>query len=124
VGVQVHHVNIVAKPGGAEATADFYAGVFGLERIPKLPGTGAGGAWLQIDAAVQLHISERDGPASPDAHIAFMVDDFAAVRARVQERGAPWQDGADIFRGGRGFTRDPAGNRIEILERAGMLATP
>jgi hypothetical protein len=27
----------------------------------------------------------------------------------------------DVFGGRRGFTRDPAGNRIELLERSGSL---
>jgi len=119
---RVHHVNVVIPAGEAAAVSAFYESVFGFAPTAKLPGTGPGGAWLQIDAVTQLHLSERDGPPSPDAHTAFVVDDFDAVRSAVAGAGAPWQDGDDIFGGQRGFTRDPAGNRIEILERTGALA--
>ena len=51
-----------------------------------------------------------------------VVDDFDAVLTRLAAAEAPWEDQPQIFGGRRGFTRDPEGNRVEILEQAGELA--
>ncbi|MEP6462248.1 MAG: hypothetical protein ABJC62_02285 [Frankiaceae bacterium] len=50
------------------------------------------------------------------------MDDFDGVLSRLHGAGAEWTEQADLFGGRRGFTRDPAGNRVELLERAGTLA--
>ncbi|MGH9184989.1 MAG: VOC family protein, partial [Acidimicrobiales bacterium] len=64
----------------------------------------------------QLHLSEKEGTPHPATHVAVLVDDLAGVRDRLDAAGAEWQDADDVFGGtGRGFTRDPAGNRIEVL---------
>ena len=113
--MRVHHVNLVVPVGGVDEVLAFWQDVFGLERVPKPPGTGAGGAWLQLDADTQLHLSERDAPPNPDAHVALVLDDFDGVRGRLAARGAPFEPAEEIFGGPRGFTRDPAGNRVELL---------
>jgi uncharacterized glyoxalase superfamily protein PhnB len=87
----------------------------------------ASGAWFDIDAATQVHVSERDGERHPQAHSAsahwgLVVDDFDATLSRLAAAGAPWEDQPQIFGGRRGFSCDPEGNRVEILERAGELA--
>ncbi|HEU5033143.1 MAG TPA: VOC family protein [Mycobacteriales bacterium] len=121
--MRLHHVNVVVPPGGTESVLSFYVDVLGLERVAKpTEGVAESGAWFDIDDSSQVHISERDGQPHPQAHFALVVDDFEAVLARVAAAGAPWQEQADIFGGRRGFTRDPAGNRIELLQRAGTLA--
>ncbi len=112
----VHHVNLVVPPGRSEQIANFYCDVLGLERIAR-PETGRSGVWLDADG-VQVHLSERDGDPHPDAHVAFVVDDLAAVRERLIAAGAEFEPGDDVFgTGGRGFSRDPAGNRIELINR-------
>ena len=87
--MRIHHVNLVVPPDGTAVALAFWQDVFGFERVPKPPGTGAGGAWLQIDADTQLHLSERDAPPNPDAHVALVLDDFDGVRDRLTARGAP-----------------------------------
>ncbi len=118
----IQHVNVVVPPGGTGGVAAFYAEVFGLTPVDKPGALDPAGAWLAVEGHQQIHISERPGEAHPDAHFALVVDDFAAVRRRIEAAGAPWQDSVDVFGGGRGFTRDPAGNKVEVLERAGRLA--
>jgi catechol 2,3-dioxygenase-like lactoylglutathione lyase family enzyme len=121
--VRIHHVNVVVPPGATESVVGFYADVLGLRRVPKpAEGVAASGAWFDIDDVSQVHVSERDGAVHPQAHFGLVVDDFDAVLARLAAAGAPWSDQVDLFGGRRGFTRDPAGNRIELLERAGSLA--
>lgn len=119
---RLHHVNVVVPAGETDDAVAFYVGVLGLERVPKPDGTQSSGAWLAVDGRTQVHVSERDGERHPDAHFALVVDDYDGVLAAVAAAGAPFTEQEDVFGGRRGFTRDPAGNRVEILERAGSLA--
>jgi catechol 2,3-dioxygenase-like lactoylglutathione lyase family enzyme len=121
--MRLHHANIVVRPGQTDQIAGFYADVLGLTPIDKpAEGVTAGGAWLEINDASQLHISERaDAVMHDDMHFGLVVDDFDAVLARLAAAGAPWKEQADLFGGRRGSTRDPLGNRIELLEAAGQL---
>ena len=84
-------------------------------------GAALAGCWLDTGEGTQVHLSEREGKGHPDSHFALVVDDFDAALARVRAASAPWTDQEDVFGGRRGYTRDPAGNRIELLERKGQL---
>lgn len=119
---RLQHANVVIPVGATATVAPFYAEVLGLTRIGKPDALDASGAWFDVDGYAQVHLSERDGERHPDAHFALVVDDLADVLRRVEEAGAPWTEQEDVFGGRRGFTRDPAGNRIELLERSGSLA--
>jgi catechol 2,3-dioxygenase-like lactoylglutathione lyase family enzyme len=121
--MRIHHVNVVVPPGRTGDVIPFYVDVLGLRQVAKpAEGVAQSGAWFDIDESSQVHVSERDGDVHPQSHFGLVVDDFDAVQQRLRSAGAPWEDQADIFGGRRGFTRDPAGNRVEILERAGALA--
>jgi catechol 2,3-dioxygenase-like lactoylglutathione lyase family enzyme len=122
--MRLHHVNIVVRPGETDALVGFYTDVLGLRRVDKpSEGTTSGGAWFDIDEGHQLHVSERsDAVMHADMHFALVVDDFDATLRRLDSAGAPWRPQADLFGGRRGSTRDPLGNRVEILEPAGRLA--
>ena len=122
--LRLHHVNIVVKPGQTDQVVAFYTDVLGLELTAKpTQGTSPGGAWFDIDDQTQMHISERaDAVMHDDMHFALVVDDFDGVLGRLAEAGAEWREQPDLFGGRRGSTRDPVGNRIELLERAGKLA--
>ncbi|HWC34485.1 MAG TPA: VOC family protein [Mycobacteriales bacterium] len=121
---RLHHVNVVVRPGQTAELVGFYTGVLGL-RLTEKPtlGTSPGGAWFDIDDVTQLHVSERaDAVMHDDMHFALVVDDFDDVLSRLAAAGAEWREQPDLFGGRRGSTRDPVGNRIELLERAGKLA--
>ena len=114
------------KPGETEHGRGFYTDVLGLH-AGREAGRGddaAGGAWFDINDANQLHISERaDAVMHDDMHFGLVVDDFDGVLAPAGRR--PARRGSrkpDLFGGRRGSTRDPLGNRIELLEPAGQLA--
>ncbi|HET6908837.1 MAG TPA: VOC family protein [Mycobacteriales bacterium] len=121
--MRLHHVNVVVPPGRTDGVVGFYGDVLGLRQVIKpTEGVAQTGAWFDIDDHTQVHISERDGDRHPQVHFGLVVDDFDEMMRRLAKVGAPWEDQADIFGGRRGFTRDPEGNRVEILERAGELA--
>lgn len=119
---RLQHANVVVPRGSTETVAAFYEHVLGLRRVPKPPSLDPRGAWFDVDGYAQVHLSERDGATHPDSHFALVVDDYDATVRRIADGGAPWTEQEDVFGGRRGFTRDPAGNRIEVLERAGSLA--
>ena len=115
--MRIHHVNVVAAPGQTDSVVSFYVDTLGLRQVPKpTEGVAQSGAWFDINDNSQVHVSEREGDVHPQSHFGLVVDDFDATLARLAEAGAPWQDQQPIFGGRRGFTHDPAGNRIEILE--------
>ncbi|MEY2449340.1 MAG: hypothetical protein QOH79_2816 [Acidimicrobiaceae bacterium] len=114
---KLHHVNITVPPGRSQPIAAFYRDVLGFQGISRPDGERAG-VWLEMDDGTQLHLSEREGAPHPDQHFAVMVDDLSAVRVRLGEVGAAFQTADDVFKtGGRGFTYDPAGNRIELIAK-------
>lgn len=117
--MRIHHVNLVVPPGMAEPTAEFWRSVFGLVDLPRQGRSGRPGAWLASPGsgagAFELHISERDVQGHSDQHVAIAVDDVAAVRSACLAAGADWEDADALFGTGRGFTRDPGGNRVEVV---------
>lgn len=115
--MRIHHVNVVVGPGRTDSVVSFYADALGLRQVAKpTEGVAQSGAWFDVNDHSQVHVSERDGDVHPQSHFGLVVDDFDATLSRLDEAGAPWEDQPPIFGGRRGFTRDPAGNRVEILE--------
>lgn len=114
--VRLDHVQL-AMPPGLEAQAEaFYAGVLGLERVPKPPLLAArGGCWFRHgDVAVHLGVEQDFRPARK-AHPAFVVDDLAALQAACEEAGIEVRPNPDGEPGRGAYVDDPFGNRIELI---------
>jgi catechol 2,3-dioxygenase-like lactoylglutathione lyase family enzyme len=114
--VRLDHVQL-AMPPGLEAQAEaFYAGVLGLERVPKPPPLAArGGCWFRHgDVAVHLGVEEDFRPARK-AHPAFVVDDLAALQTVCEQAGVEVRPNPDRERGRGAYVDDPFGNRIELI---------
>lgn len=111
----------VAMPRGEEDRARaFYAGVLGLEEIPKPANLAArGGVWFRVGAS-QLHLGVEDGfrPARK-AHPALRVEGLDELAERLRAAGyEPVRD--EPLPGYRRFyVADPFGNRVELLEAEG-----
>ena len=113
----VHHAQLIVPRGSLAAARDFYLGVLGLEEIPKPEVLAArGGFWAQLGAQ-QIHVNEEDAPlASRRAHVAYLVDDLEAWRARLLALGLTVQDGEPLLGQRRFEFRDPFDNRVEFLQ--------
>ena len=109
--VRVSHVNLPVPHGTSAAVADFYADVFGFIRSTERPDTGRAGAWLDVGDGTQVHLSERDGTAHPDQHVAFVVERFEELAERAAAAAVEWTDRGP----GRAVLRDPAGNLVEVF---------
>ena len=115
--VRTDHVNLPVPPGRADEVATFYEAVLGFTRAQR-PDTGRAGAWLDVGDGVQVHLSEREGDAHPDQHVAFVVDDLDAIRGRAVDAGVDW----DAMAPGRAKFRDPAGNLVELFAEGAARA--
>jgi catechol 2,3-dioxygenase-like lactoylglutathione lyase family enzyme len=118
----IDHVQL-AMPAGEEAKARvFYAGVLGMNEIPKPPILAKrGGAWFQT-GSVQLHLGvEEDFRPAKKAHVALTVSGAAELRRRLAIAGYPVREDAAIDGVKRFFTDDAFGNRIEFIDVEGSV---
>jgi predicted enzyme related to lactoylglutathione lyase len=121
-----------ARVGGKDAVAlgKFYETAFGLKEVNRLSFPGGVEIFLNfgdtVDAAkankaAQVVIMQSE-PAAKDAvpHLIFDVTDVAATAAAVKAAGGK-MDGEPAPFGNTGivigFAVDPAGNRIELIQR-------
>lgn len=111
----IHHVQITIAPEHQDACARFYGSLLGLESFPA--GTGRGDPWFKAGDA-ELHMSAEDGAdgTASRRHICFMVNGLDALKARLAAAGCEIQEKGPANGLRRFFTRDPAGNRIELTE--------
>ena len=107
----------------APALKDFYVAAFGLRVIVESGGNPPG-YFLADDAGVALEIIGRpEGEPGVNqrwvCHIALAVDDFAATRAALEQRGMVFETDTVVenasFR--TAFFNDPEGNRCQIAWR-------
>lgn len=117
------HVNITCTPDQEAATIAFYETALGLERLPKPESQRSSGAWFGIGAQ-QIHLSldepDRGAQMAAFRHVCFRVADLDAMEKTLREAGAPIAaDQRPIAGIRRFFTRDPAGNNVELAEHTG-----
>jgi catechol 2,3-dioxygenase-like lactoylglutathione lyase family enzyme len=115
----LHHAQITVPVGAEDAARRFYCGELGLREVPK-PAILAvrGGFWLEL-GTMQVHVGTEDGVdrRRSKTHLAFLVDDLAAVRAVAERLGLEPRDGEAIPGLARFECRDPFGNRMEFVQR-------
>jgi len=116
----IHHVSINVTD--LERARRFYAGVLGLEEIPR-PAFDFPGAWYRLGDR-QLHLIVHPptrtlrGTAeisSREGHFAVAVRDFEGARAHLESAGVPFDarpQGQTPW--SQIFLSDPDGNLIEL----------
>ena len=114
----IHHVQITIPPGAEEAACGFYVGILGLIELAKPASfAGRGGLWLTT-GNVELHIGTEDGVDrhATKAHVSFMVTNLSAWRRRLDGAGCTIFESIPMPDYDRLGTRDPFGNRLELIE--------
>ncbi|MDQ4095061.1 MAG: VOC family protein [Actinomycetota bacterium] len=109
----IDHVNITAPEELMDEVVQWYEVCLGLERLPKPPGTRPGGSWFQIGRQ-ELHISIDPHNPPQTAHFGLVVSNFSEVINALREAGVHIEQASDLPGRHRFYTRDPAGNRLEI----------
>ena len=107
--LRLTHVNL--RVDRLAEAVRFYREVMGLEPIERRDTSGRG-AWFRLGDQ-ELHLDE-DPAAQPRSrrHFAVEVTDLAEARRSADAGGAE----IDQEEAGRFWMRDPAGNRIEIVQ--------
>jgi catechol 2,3-dioxygenase-like lactoylglutathione lyase family enzyme len=114
---RLHHVQITVPPNLESEARAFYCGVLGLREIPKPDALKSrGGFWLEL-AGQEIHVSLEDGVdrSATKAHLAYQVSDLEAWRTRLERAGCVVLDSVPIPGYERFETRDPFGNRLEMI---------
>jgi catechol 2,3-dioxygenase-like lactoylglutathione lyase family enzyme len=115
--LRLHHVQL-AMPPDREAEAErFYAGLLGLQRVPKPEAlAGRGGAWFRAEG-VEVHLGvERDFRPARKAHPAFLVEGLEELRTRLEAAEVDVEEEPELEGFRRFHVADPFGNRIELIE--------
>jgi catechol 2,3-dioxygenase-like lactoylglutathione lyase family enzyme len=111
--MSLHHASV--RVTDVARSRAFYEGLLGLDEAPR-PDLGFPGAWYALGES-QLHLIQQpklfDDIDPTDPHVAFEVEDLAAVRRLLTARGIPFRD----FGGAQLWIRDPDGNVVELCER-------
>ena len=114
--VGLDHVQLACPRGGEPEGIEFYAGVLGLEHVPKPePLASRGGCWFR-GRGFELHLGvDDDFHPARKAHPALLVDDLDGLVARIAGAGRAvrWDDDLPEVR--RCYVDDPFGNRIELV---------
>lgn len=107
--LRLAHVNLRVER--LEEAVRFYREGLGLQEIDRGDPQGRG-AWFRLGDS-ELHLSEDAVPQpSSKRHFAVEVDNLDAAR-----RAVTWAGGrVEKEDAGRFWTRDPSGNRIEIVQ--------
>ena len=114
----LNHVGRLTKH--LDESRAFYRDVLGFREIVR-PNFDFPGAWMfnygvQIHLIVNESIPDPSGPIQTrDGHMAFEVEDLAAVERRLEEHGVPFRKNI-VPESGRTqiFFRDPDGHHIEV----------
>jgi catechol 2,3-dioxygenase-like lactoylglutathione lyase family enzyme len=113
----IDHVQVAAPPGCEDEARAFYGGILGMEELPKPVALRArGGCWFRAGAQ-ELHVGvEVEFAPARKAHPGLVVSDLDAIRARLAEAGAAYEDDPKIEGVERLFVDDPFGNRLEVRQ--------
>ncbi len=122
-------VRIAAKD--TVALAKFYQAAFGMQEVNRVVNPGGTEVFVNFGATVEaakanksplmiLFHRESDDVKDPIPHIIISVKDMAATVVAIKAAGgtmtrdpSPFGNGGPIL----GFAVDPAGNRIELIQR-------
>jgi catechol 2,3-dioxygenase-like lactoylglutathione lyase family enzyme len=107
------HVNVTFPEELEDEVISWYEDCLGLERVTKPQGTRAAGAWFRAgNQEIHLSLDEHNPPKT--AHMGLVVDDFDAAVSKLRATGCHIEQASTIPGRRRCYTRDPAGNRLEI----------
>lgn len=102
--------------GQEEKGREFYAGLLGMQEIPKPRALlKRGGCWFQ-SGIVQVHLGvEDDFHSANKAHPALKCTNYDALVAKLRDAGVEVTEPDDIPGVRRCHMHDPFGNRIELV---------
>jgi catechol 2,3-dioxygenase-like lactoylglutathione lyase family enzyme len=112
----LQHVSLEVRESDVPACVDFWR-LLGFEQVEP-PGTlGGSTTWVERDGT-QIHLLHHDDPTVPPAgHAAVVAEDYDGTIERLRAAGFEPDPRPEHWGAKRSFVRDPAGHRIELMER-------
>jgi glyoxylase I family protein len=110
----IHHVSILVSD--IERAVAWYQQALGLKEVKRPSNFVTPVRWFELGEE-QIHLipSEQPDSISP-RHYAIHVDDCAAARETLEERGVEVRETVPIAGADRFFIADPDGNNIELIQ--------
>jgi catechol 2,3-dioxygenase-like lactoylglutathione lyase family enzyme len=105
----IDHVDITSPDELADETTAWYRDRLGLKQLDS---DRPGGRFAVGDQ--ELHITLDPHNPSEKAHFCLLVEDLDSVVSALREAGSHIEQARQIPGRRRFYTRDPAGNRVEI----------
>jgi predicted enzyme related to lactoylglutathione lyase len=127
--VTLNSVRIGAKD--SVAAAKFYQAAFGMQEVNRIDAAGGPEVFVNFGSTVEAAKASKSGPIviqhrdsddlkDPVAHVIFNVKDMAVTVAAIKAAGGSMAGDPRPFRNTGtviGIAIDPAGNRLELIQR-------
>jgi catechol 2,3-dioxygenase-like lactoylglutathione lyase family enzyme len=116
---RLDHITVAVPAGEHERVRGFYAGVLGLEEIPRPAALNAvyDLMWFKfLDILLHLDFSPPWVRPAENRHIALEVTDLPAIRRYLEGKGATIREAVPMPDRDRFYLLDPFGNYFELLE--------
>jgi catechol 2,3-dioxygenase-like lactoylglutathione lyase family enzyme len=112
----IQHVSFEVKPDQLDACIEFYE-LIGFKRVTAPAKLADHVIWLERDGD-QFHLLQLPETSHMNAgHAAVpMGDDYEATQQRLRAAGHRVDDHEEYWGSPRSFTRDPAGNLVELMK--------
>ena len=126
----IHHVSFRIPQGRFEDTVAFYE-LLGFTRISPPESLVERTVWLEHDAT-QIHlqwleVAEELSSAHSvgvEGHVALVVSEYLPTLAALEKLGVSFEQRASHWGSPRCYLRDPAGNKLELMEYPPPNSTP
>jgi catechol 2,3-dioxygenase-like lactoylglutathione lyase family enzyme len=114
----IQHVSLEVREADADACVRFW-GLLGFAEV-QLPSAALRGKTRWVERlGTQIHLLLTDDPvAPPQGHVAVVVADYDATLDALRDAGFGPEPRTEHWGAKRTFVRDPAGHRVEVMERA------
>ena len=110
----LQHVSIEVRPGQVDACLAFW-GLLGFEQVTPPGELAERFIWVEREGT-QIHLMPFEDPnTTVNGHCAVVVEDYEPTLAALRERGFELRAGSNAWGAARMFTRDPAGNLVELM---------
>jgi catechol 2,3-dioxygenase-like lactoylglutathione lyase family enzyme len=113
----IDHVQLAMPAGKEEVARAFYGTILGIPEISKPSNLAKRGGCCFEKGALKIHLGVAvDFRPARKAHPALLVDDLAALKAKIENAGYTVKTDEPLEGYDRVYVDDPFGNRIELME--------
>ena len=110
----LQHVTVEVRPEQVDDCVAFWE-LLGFTRVTPPGELRDRFMWMERDGT-QIHLMPIEDPVTTArGHAAVVVEDYGRVLAELRRRGFSVREGSNAWDAPRWFTRDPAGNHVELM---------